>query len=77
MRWPKAERWCPDADWVYSPADAFVATRKARLAVTIHDIEVFETDLPWSDTPKHKKFRRRWVAKLRDLSPVGSSSYRQ
>ncbi len=61
---PCAERWCPDADWVYSPVDAVIPTRRAKFAVTIHDIEAFETDLPWSDTPGQRRFRRRWKAKL-------------
>jgi len=64
IQWPKAEHWCPDADWVYVPADAYVPTRKAKLAVTIHDIEAFETDLPWSNTPAHRSLLRRWTAKL-------------
>lgn len=64
LQWPKAEYWCPDADWVYVPADAYVPTRKAKLAITVHDIEAFETDLPWSNTPGHLEARRRWSKKL-------------
>ena len=67
LKWPRIERWCPDADWVYCPADTFVATRKAKLAVTIHDIEAFEPDLPWSNTPQHRRFQRRWSIKLAQI----------
>src|SRR3954463_11242924 len=31
-----ADRWCRSADWVYCPMEAYVATRRARLAVTVH-----------------------------------------
>lgn len=58
--WPKMDRWVGDADWVYSPAETFVPLRKTRLAVTIHDVQAFETDLPWSDTAEHQLFRRKW-----------------
>jgi glycosyltransferase involved in cell wall biosynthesis len=61
---PRAEFWCPGIDWVYCPADSYVPVKTAKLAVTIHDIEGFETDLPWSNTPGHAKRRRRWGMKL-------------
>jgi alpha-1,3-rhamnosyl/mannosyltransferase len=32
------ERWAGDVDWVYCPKEQPVATRDARLAVTIHDV---------------------------------------
>ena len=35
---PPVEWWSGDLDWVYAPAELLVATRKARLAVTSHDI---------------------------------------
>jgi glycosyltransferase involved in cell wall biosynthesis len=61
---PKAERYVPDADWVYCAADAFVPTRKALFASTIHDIEVFEDDLPWSRRAGWAKVRRNWRLRL-------------
>ncbi len=36
---PKVERYVPDADWVYCAADAYIPSRKARYAVTLHDVE--------------------------------------
>lgn len=62
---PKAERYVPDADWVYCPADAYVPTRKIPFASSIHDIEVFEDDLPWLMRYPHLKSRRRmWRLRL-------------
>ncbi len=36
--WPPIEWWSGPIDWVYCPAEFFVPTRAARLAVTSHDI---------------------------------------
>jgi glycosyltransferase involved in cell wall biosynthesis len=60
---PAADRWCPSADWVYCPMEAYVATTRARLAVTIHCMNAFETELPWYSAVKAE--RTRWWWKLR------------
>ena len=36
--WPPIEWWTGPVDWVYSPAEYAVPTRKARRAVTSHDV---------------------------------------
>jgi len=36
--WPPIEWWTGALDWVYCPAEFFVATRRARRAVTSHDV---------------------------------------
>jgi alpha-1,3-rhamnosyl/mannosyltransferase len=36
--WPPIEWWTAAVDWIYCPAEYFVATRRARLAVTSHDV---------------------------------------
>jgi glycosyltransferase involved in cell wall biosynthesis len=36
--WPPVEWWTGPVDWVYSPAEYFVPTRRARRAVTSHDV---------------------------------------
>ena len=36
--WPPVEWWSGPVDWVYSPAEYGVATRRARRAVTSHDV---------------------------------------
>jgi glycosyltransferase involved in cell wall biosynthesis len=58
---PKVDHWCGKVDWIYSPTEAFIAARRPRLAVTVHDLHAFEPDLPWSHTSEHRAFRRRWA----------------
>ena len=36
--WPPLETWSGPVDWSYSPAEYFVPTRRARKAVTSHDV---------------------------------------
>ncbi len=36
--WPPVEWWSGPADWAYAPAEYYVPTRKAGLAVTSHDV---------------------------------------
>jgi glycosyltransferase involved in cell wall biosynthesis len=36
--WPPIDWWTGAVDWIYCPAEYFVATRRARLAVTSHDV---------------------------------------
>ncbi len=36
--WPPVEWWTGPIDWAYSPAEYFVPTRRARKAVTSHDL---------------------------------------
>lgn len=38
VAWPPLEAWTGPADWVYCPAEWFVPARKARRAVTSHDV---------------------------------------
>ncbi len=37
-QWPPVEWWSGRADWVYSPAEYYIPTKSARLAVTSHDV---------------------------------------
>ncbi len=58
---PKMDRWIPkDTDWVYAPMETVFPTRKYPVAITIYDLQAFETDLEWSNTSIHRKFRSRW-----------------
>ena len=61
---PKADRWCGGDDWLWATAEAHLPLKRTRLAVTVNDVHPFEPDLPWSDTPDHHAFRRRWAAWL-------------
>jgi alpha-1,3-rhamnosyl/mannosyltransferase len=36
--WPPIEWWIGAVDWVYSPAEYFIAARRTKLAVTSHDV---------------------------------------
>jgi alpha-1,3-rhamnosyl/mannosyltransferase len=36
--WPPVEWWSGRVDWIYSPAEYYVPTRSAKLAVTSHDV---------------------------------------
>jgi glycosyltransferase involved in cell wall biosynthesis len=65
--WPKVDRWCRGADWVYTPSEAYIAAAEPKLAVTVHDLHAFETGLPWSNTPEHQIFMRRWTRMFRPI----------
>lgn len=65
--WPALERWTGAANWVYSPSEAYVPTRRAKLAVTVHDLHAFERDLPWSHTSQHRVFGLKWAALMRPI----------
>ncbi len=67
IKWPAVERWAGESDWVYCPAESYVPTKRARLAVTVHDLHALETDLPWSDTPRHRFFRLKWQSLMRPI----------
>jgi glycosyltransferase involved in cell wall biosynthesis len=61
---PKAERWSGDTDWVYCPAEAYVATKQARRAVAIHGIDWFEPDVPWYNEQDTINERRAWKSRF-------------
>lgn len=69
--WPKVESYVPGADWIYCASDVFVPARKARLALTIHDVEAYESDLPWSDTADFRRRRRVWNFRLAPMLRYG------
>jgi len=64
---PHIDRWVKGADWIYCPAEAFVPTRNARLAVTIHDLHALEANLPWSKTFAHRQFAAAWRIMLKKV----------
>jgi glycosyltransferase involved in cell wall biosynthesis len=58
---PRMDRWVPEeADWMYAPVETYLPIEETPTAVTIHDIQAFETELPWSDTWTHRWFRLKW-----------------
>ena len=61
MGFPRMDRYVPqDTDWLYTPMETYIPLTKCPVAVTIHDIQAFETDLLWSNTWKHRWFAYKW-----------------
>jgi glycosyltransferase involved in cell wall biosynthesis len=54
---PKVDRWIGSADWLYCPAEAYVATKRVRTAVTIHQTYSFE---PTLSPPVNSRAFLRW-----------------
>jgi glycosyltransferase involved in cell wall biosynthesis len=65
---PNIDRWLQSPDWIYCPAEAFVPTKRSKLAVTIHDLHALEEDLPWSNSLAHLKFSLAWRIMLYRIS---------
>ena len=65
LRWPKVERWTGPVDWVYCPAEAYVARKHARLAVVIHSAYWLEPEMPWYNDPDFRRQRRGWSLRFR------------
>ncbi len=64
---PRMDRWVPnEVDFVYSPMETYLPLREVPVAVTIHDIQAFETDLPWAQSWKHRWFRWKWSTWIYD-----------
>ena len=58
---PNINRYIADGtDWLYAPMETYIPVSKCPLAITLHDIQAFETNLPWSHTWEHKLFRWKW-----------------
>lgn len=61
LGYPCMDKYLPDTtDWLYVPMDTYIPVSKCPVAVTIHDIQAFETNLPWSHTWQHQWFRYKW-----------------
>jgi len=61
------DRWVPEGtDLIYAPVETYLPVEKCPVAVTIHDIQAFETDLPWSQTWAHRWFRWKWSTWIYD-----------
>lgn len=81
--WLPVERWSGHVDWVYCPKEQPVATKQARLAVTVHDVLGLEE--PIAGLPLHASSwsRARWRLLIRrilqraQLIPIVSDFTRQ
>jgi glycosyltransferase involved in cell wall biosynthesis len=40
--------------------ETYLPARSVPVAITLHDVQAFETNLPWSDTPQHRRWRVKW-----------------
>lgn len=59
--YPRMNGYIADhTDWVYCPDSTRIPVTRCPVAITIHDIQAFETGLPWSNTREHRMFRRKW-----------------
>lgn len=54
------ERWAGDVEWVYSPKEQPVATKHARLAVTVHDVFPLEPPIPGLQRTRRTRSSLRW-----------------
>jgi glycosyltransferase involved in cell wall biosynthesis len=61
------ERWSGEVDWVYCPKEQPVATRRARLAVTVHDVLAFERGLAGLERPFRPVSSLRWRMIMRGI----------
>lgn len=58
---PKLDRHIPNhTDWLYAPMETYLPVSKCPVAVTFHDIQAFEPQLPWSRSKNHRWFRYKW-----------------
>ena len=58
---PKMDRYlCANTDWLFTPMETYIPVSRCPVAVTIYDIQAFETNLPWSNTNQHRWFRYKW-----------------
>ena len=58
---PRMDKYLPEkVDWLYAPMETYIPVKKCPVAVTIHDIQAFETHLPWANTWQHRWFRFKW-----------------
>jgi glycosyltransferase involved in cell wall biosynthesis len=61
LGYPRMDKYLPDkTDWLYAPMETYIPVYKCPVAVTIHDVQAFETNLPWSHTRQHQWFRYKW-----------------
>lgn len=60
--WPPIDRFCPGADWIYSPQELWAPAKHARTAVTIHGATFFERAYPGYQTAwaRFERARMAW-----------------
>jgi len=69
---PPIESWGLEADWIYSPTDVFVPTRRSQLVTTIHDLYSQEQPAPGEPLIGYQRARRRLAVVYRRIA-LGAS----
>lgn len=59
--WPSVDKFVRGSDLLYSPAHGRLPTKAIPAVMTVHDVQAFETELPWSNTRDHRLFRAKWA----------------
>jgi glycosyltransferase involved in cell wall biosynthesis len=60
-QFPKMDRYLSEkTDWLFTPMETYIPVSRCPVAVTIYDIQAFETNLPWSNTRQHRWFHYKW-----------------
>jgi glycosyltransferase involved in cell wall biosynthesis len=63
---PQMDRYIPNGtDWLYAPMQTYLPVSKCPVAITLHDIQAFEPNLPWSQSWQHKWFAYKWARWVR------------
>lgn len=59
--YPKIDKYIPEGtDWIYAPMETYIPVSNYTVAITLHDIQAFEPNLPWSHTWQHRWFAYKW-----------------
>jgi glycosyltransferase involved in cell wall biosynthesis len=60
-QFPKMDKYLSaNTDWLFTPMETYIPVSSCPVAVTIYDLQAFETHLPWSNTRQHRWFRYKW-----------------
>lgn len=59
--WPPFPMSLANFDVLYSPVEQRFPRCRIPTLITVHDVQGLEPNLPWSDTPAHRRFRSRWL----------------
>jgi len=64
---PDATALAGGADWLYSSTEVYVPAKNIPMAMTVHCVNWFERDLPWSNTKATRSERFRMGLKWRPM----------
>ncbi|MEM9213304.1 MAG: glycosyltransferase family 1 protein [Cyanobacteria bacterium P01_F01_bin.150] len=59
--YPRMDKYIANStDWLFAPMETYFPVAKCPVAITIYDIQAFESNLPWSQSWQHRWFRYKW-----------------